>query len=126
MQITHCLLLLLRLLFMLNRVVLCRATSTSPSLPGESEQELLLKRLMARPDDIVLILGPQSSGKTRLLREVLLGHELSAPVMCINGRSQKLSDGRVMSQVLKAELKVQKHALKRSKKGISYASQGPA
>eukprot|EP00891_Asterochloris_glomerata_P003550 jgi/Astpho2/3550/Aster-x1155 len=44
-----------------------------PLFDRESEQELLLKRLMARPDNIMLILGPQSSGKTRLLRELLLG-----------------------------------------------------
>lgn len=44
----------------------------------------------------------------------------------INGRSQKLSDGRVMSQVLNAELNVQKHALKEFKRGNSYASQGLA
>ena len=50
-----------------------QSNSDIPLFDRESEQELLLKRLMARPDNIMLILGPQSSGKTRLLRELLLG-----------------------------------------------------
>ena len=67
-----------------------------PLFDRECEQELLLKRLMARPDNIIIVLSPPSGGKTRLLRELLLGPKLNAPVSWLSGRSQKLSDGRII------------------------------
>ena len=92
----------------------------TPLFDRESEQQLLQKRLMAKPESILLILGPRSCGKTRLLQEVMFGRD--APVSWISGRSQQLSDGRIMSQVL-ADLKVQENALSQFKQGVSYKAQ---
>ena len=93
----------------------------TPQFDRESEQQLLQKRLMAKPESILLILGPRSTGKTRLLQEVMFG--LDAPVSWISGRSQQLSDGRIVSQVLAADLKVQENALSQFKQGVSYKAQ---
>ena len=93
----------------------------TPLFDRESEQHLLWKRLTAKPENILLILGPRSSGKTRLLQEVMLG--LDAPVSWISGRSQQLSDGHIMSQVLAANLEVQENALTQFKAGVSYKAQ---
>ena len=93
----------------------------TPLFDRESEQQLLQKRLMAKPENILLILGPRSSGKTCLLQEVIFG--LDAPVSWISGRSQQLSDGRIMSQVLAADLKVQENALSQFNQGVSYKAQ---
>ena len=92
-----------------------------PLFDRKTEQESLLKQFTRRPETILLILGPQSCGKTRLLQEVLL--RLDAPVSWMSGRSQQFSDARTMSQVLTAELKVQQDALWQLKQGISYRVQ---
>ncbi len=92
-----------------------------PLFDRKTEQESLLEQLTDRPETILLILGPRSCGKTRLLQEFLLG--LDAPVSWMSGRSQQFSDARTMSQVLAAELKVQQDALSMLKQGISYRAQ---
>ena len=96
----HCLLLLLRLLLLPREGGVMQVDFDIPLFGRESEQEALLKRLMARPYTIWLILGPQSSGKTCLLRELLLERKPNAPVWWIGGRSQNRAESHVMFQVL--------------------------
>jgi hypothetical protein len=44
-----------------------------PFFDRELEREQLLEYLGSRPGGVLLVLGPRNSGKTRLLKEVLLG-----------------------------------------------------
>ena len=50
-----------------------------PFLGRETEQAHLLAQLKQTPDSMLLLLGPCSSGKTRLLKEVVLSDELDMP-----------------------------------------------
>ena len=75
-----------------------------PFFDRELEQANLLDQLRETPDSMLLVLGPRSSGKTRLLREVLLSGKLDTPVSWFSGRDQKLSDAGVMAQALSREL----------------------
>ena len=98
----------------------------TPFFDREREQARLLKQLRARPESILLVFGPQTSGKSHLLGDLLLGDKLDARVSWSSGRSQQLSDGHVMAWVLSAELKVQQGALQKFRDGVRYAAQGVA
>ena len=74
-----------------------------PFSPREVEQAKLLAQLRETPDNMLLVLGPGSSGKTRLLQEVLLSDKLDTPVSWFSGRDQKLSDASVMAEALTHE-----------------------
>ena len=51
-----------------------------PLFDREVEQAQLLEQLSETPRNMLLVLGPLSSGKTRLLQEVLLSGKLDTPV----------------------------------------------
>ena len=85
------------------------------------EQANLLDLLREDPDSILLVLGPRSSGKTRLLREVLLSGKLDTPVSWFSGRDQKLEDASIMAQALTRELNAQLNALEKLGKGLRTA-----
>ena len=84
-----------------------------PFFDREVEQANLLDLLGEDPDSILLVLGPRSSGKTRLLREVLLSSKLDTPVSWFSGRDQKLEDASIMAQALTRELNAQLNALEK-------------
>ena len=84
----------------------------------EMEQAKLLDRLEKAPSNMLLVLGPLSSGKTRLLREVLLSGKLDTPVSWFSGRYQKLSDASVMAEALTRELAAQLTALEKLGEGL--------
>ena len=52
---------------------------------------------------MLLIVGPRSSGKSRMLHEVLLGKQHKALVAFVNGRSQRLTDAAIMASALSKE-----------------------
>ena len=52
--------------------VIAQAQSSSDFVNRESEQSLLRKYLNSKPAHVLVIVGPRSSGKTRLLEKVLL------------------------------------------------------
>ena len=71
----------------------------------------MLNQLRETPDNLLLVLGPLSSGKTRLLQEVLRSDKLDTSVSWFSGRDQKLSDASVMAEALSHELVAQLNAL---------------
>ncbi len=81
----------------------------------------MLDLLRETPDSMLLVLGPRSSGKTRLLREVLLSGKLDTPVSWFSGRDQKLQDASIMAQALTRELNAQLNALEKLGKGLRTA-----
>ena len=89
-----------------------------PFFDREAEQAKLLDQLRETPDNMLLVLGPLSSGKTRLLREVLLSGKLDTPVSWFSGRDQKLSDANVMAEALSRELLAQLNALEKIGQGV--------
>ena len=78
----------------------------------------MLKQLRETPDNMLLVLGSLSSGKTLLLRKVLLSGKLDTPVSWFSGREQKLSDASVMAEALSRELVAQLSALERFGEGL--------
>ncbi len=70
----------------------------------EVEQANLLDLLKKTPDSMLLVLGPCSSGKTRLLQEVLLSGKLDTPVSWVSGRDEKLENASIMAQALTRKL----------------------
>ena len=60
----------------------------------ELEQEILKTRLQNPPASVLVLVGPKSSGKTRLLNHVLVDawqeSGLGAPAIYVNGREHKL------------------------------------
>ena len=89
-----------------------------PFSDREVEQARLLKQLRETPDNMLLVLGSLSSGKTLLLRKVLLSGKLDTPVSWFSGREQKLSDASVMAEALSRELVAQLSALERFGEGL--------
>ena len=67
---------------------------------------------------MLVIVGPCSSGKSRLLKEVLVGkNKRKGLVAFVDGRSQRLTDGGVMAQVLKDQGAKQIYELKQNHQG---------
>ena len=89
-----------------------------PFFDREVEQAQLLNQLRETPDNLLLVLGPLSSGKTRLLQEVLRSGKLDTPVSWFSGRDQKLSDASVMAEALSRELVAQLNALEKIGEGV--------
>ena len=56
-----------------------QALSSSDFFDREMEQSLLLTQLKQSPADVLVIVGPSSSGKSRLLEEVLVGKRSTRP-----------------------------------------------
>eukprot|EP00891_Asterochloris_glomerata_P007323 jgi/Astpho2/7323/Aster-01624 len=81
-----------------------------PFCGRETEQAHLLAQLKQTPDNMLLLLGPRSSGKSRFLKEVLLSDRLDTPVSFFNGRVE-LSHACVLVERLWVELKAQLNAL---------------
>ena len=68
------------------------------------EQSLLLAQLQQSPTSILVLVGPYNSGKTRLLKEVLVERKKhKGLVTFVNGRSQKLTDAGIMAALLKEQ-----------------------
>ena len=79
-----------------------QALSRSDFFDREAEQSLLLDQLAQDPDSVLVVVGPRSSGKSRLLQEVLVEKKKRKGLVAfVDGRSQKLTDGGIMAQVLK-------------------------
>ena len=92
-----------------------------PSFHREVEQANLLAQLRKTPDHTMLVLGPVSSGKTRLLRWVLLSDRLDTSVSWFSGKD--LSDASVMTWSLTLALAAQLTALEKVKQGLSAVVQ---
>ena len=93
-----------------------------PYFDREVEQASLLDQLRKAPDHMLLVLGPASSGKTWLLRQVLLSDRLDTPVSYFSGNN--LSDASVMARSLTLALTAQPTALEKVKEGLSAVVQG--
>ncbi len=91
---------------------LSQAHSSSEFFDREIEQSFLLTQLKQSPTNVLLIVGPRSSGKSRMLHEVLLGKQHKALVAFVNGRSQRLTDAAIMASALR---KGQGNFLRRAK-----------
>ena len=68
------------------------------------EQANLLDLLEETPDSMLLVLGPRSGGKTRLLQEVLLSGKLDTPVSWVSGRDEKPENASILAQALTRKL----------------------
>ena len=101
--------------------MLLQVVDKRPFFHREREQADLLAQLRKSPVSILLVLGPVSSGKTRLLRRVLLSDRLDTPVSWFSGND--LSDASVMTFSLKLALAAQLAALKKVKQGLSAVVQ---
>ena len=78
--------------------------SSSDFFDREREQSLLLAKLNRDPEGVLVIVGPRSSGKSRLLEEVLQGSKKHKALLAfVDGRAQKLTDGGIMADVLKEQ-----------------------
>ena len=81
-----------------------QALSSSDFCDREWEQSLLLAKPKRDPEGVLVIVGPRSSGKSRLLEEVLQGRKKHKALLAfVDGRAQKLTDGGVMAAVLKEQ-----------------------
>ena len=81
-----------------------QALSSSDFFDREMEQSLLLTQLKQSPADLLVIVGPRSSGKSRLLEEVLVGKKKHKALLAfVDGRDHKLTNGGVMAQALKEQ-----------------------
>ena len=65
--------------------MLLQVVHDRPFIGRETEQAHLLAQLEQTPDNMLLLLGPRSSGKTRLLKEVLKSDSLGTPVSFLSG-----------------------------------------
>ena len=90
--------------------MLSQVVNDRPFCGRETEQAHLLAQLKQTPDNMLLLLGPRSSGKSRFLKEVLLSDRLDTPVSFFNGRVE-LSHACVLVERLWVELKAQLNAL---------------
>ena len=62
----------------------------------EDERAWLLKKLCKRPSTVIVLVGPQSAGKTKLFKYLLVDHpglvgRLGRPALFIDGRRQQIS-----------------------------------
>ena len=81
-----------------------QALSSSDFFDREREQSLLLAKLKRDPEGVLVMVGPRSSGKSRLLEEVLQGRKKHKALLAfVDGRAQKLTDGGIMAAVLKEQ-----------------------
>ena len=79
-----------------------QAHSKSDFFNRETERSLLLKQLQESPTGMLVIVGPRSSGKSRLLEEVLIEKDMyKALVTFIDGRGQKFTDAGIMAAALR-------------------------
>ena len=76
----------------------------------DTEQAHLLAQLKQAPDNMLLLLGPRSSGKTRFLKEVLSSDRSGTPVSFFSSR-EELSHARVLAARLWHELDAQLNAM---------------
>ena len=65
--------------------MLFQIVDDGPFFGREIEQAHLLAQLKQEALEVLSILGPRSSGKSRLLREVLLSDRLDTPVSFLSG-----------------------------------------
>lgn len=80
--------------------MLLQVLEGTPFFNRKIEQALLLTQLNGTPHTILLVLGPRSTGTSRLLKHVLLSGRLDNPVSWFSGREHRLSDASVMTQRL--------------------------
>ena len=66
---------------------------------------------MQSPSNVLVIVGPRNSGKSRLLEEVLLKKH-KALVAFVDGRAQKLTDAAIMTSALRKQAKEQLTAVR--------------
>ena len=90
--------------------MLLQAVDEMPFFGRETEQAHLLAQLKQTPDNMLLLLGPRSSGKPRFLKEVLDSNRLGTPVSFFSGRVE-LSHASVLTERLWLELNAQLNAL---------------
>ena len=69
-----------------------QALSSSDFFDREMEQSLLLTQLKQSPADVLVIVGPRSSGKSRLLEEVLVGKKKHKALFGICGWKRSEAD----------------------------------
>ena len=71
----------------------------------EDERELLFWMLRRAPARVLVLVGPQSAGKTKLLKELLVEHPklvgMSRPAVYIDGRMQKISSSADLIAAIK-------------------------
>ena len=85
-----------------------QALSSTDFFEREREQSLLLAQLKRPPEGVLVIVGPRSSGKSRLLEEVLVGKKKHKALLAfVDGRDQKLTNGGIMAEALKEQGKQQ-------------------
>ena len=81
-----------------------QALSSFDFFDREREQSLLLAQLKRPPEGVLVIVGPRSSGKSRLLEEVLVGKKKHKALLAfVDGRDQKLTNGGIMAEALKEQ-----------------------
>ena len=85
---------------------LLEALHSSDFFDREIEQSRLLHHLKNTPTKVLVIVGPRSSGKSRLLDEVLLNKHQGL-VTFLNGRAQKLTDAGIMTSALREQAQEQ-------------------
>eukprot|EP00891_Asterochloris_glomerata_P004997 jgi/Astpho2/4997/Aster-05935 len=84
--------------------VQAKALSSFDFFDREREQSLLLAQLKRPPEGVLVIVGPRSSGKSRLLEEVLVGKKKHKALLAfVDGRDQKLTNGGIMAEALKEQ-----------------------
>ncbi len=93
------------LVFLLTSGLL-QALPSSDFFDREIEQSRLLHYLKNTPTKVLVIVGPRSSGKSRLLDEVLLSKHHGL-VTFLNGRAQKLTDAGIMTSALREQAQEQ-------------------
>ncbi len=98
--------------------MLFQIVDDGPFFGRETEQAHLLAQLKGKPYKILSIVGPRSSGKSRLLREVLLSDRLDTPVTFLTGGVAKLSHLSVLIGRLWRDLDVHLDALKVLQNGL--------
>ena len=91
---------------------LLQALPSSDFFDRDVEQSLLLAQLKQRPTSVLVIVGPRSCGKSRLLEEVLLLKKHKALLAFVDGRAQKLTDAGIMASALRKQADAQLSALR--------------
>ena len=76
--------------------------TSSDFFDRDVEQSLLLAQLKESPRNVLVIVGPRCSGKSRLLEEVLLKKH-KAMLTFVDGRAQKLTDAAIMTSALRKQ-----------------------
>ena len=90
---------------------LLQALSSHEFFDRQLEQSRLLDQLKQSPSNVLLIVGPRNSGKSRLLEEVLLKKH-KALVAFVDGRAQRLTDAAIMTSALRKQAKEQLTAVR--------------